>query len=866
MNIFGRLTRKTMKKNRIRTLVTIIGVILSTAMFTAVTTFVSSMMNFGLRTYQYNAGDWHLQIFNQDETKIQTIKNDKRVIKSGVSERIGFFDVNSSNDSKPYLYLEAEDEGAMNLLPIHITAGRKPISESELILPNHLLDNGGVSYAIGDTVTMEIGDRYNEEGAISGNGAYEEGESLSIKETKEYTIVGFYERPDFEHYQAAGYTAITCKEDETYDMSVMTVRVKLQNPEFQLDKFMQEYDIKQEVNQNWDVLMFSGIFKYNNIGGFVFTMGGIIVLIIMLGSISMIYSVFSISVSERTKQFGLLSSIGATKRQIKHCVYSEAATVLLIGVPIGLLSGILGMGVTFALVGDKFKSLISSPYGMELHVSVLSLVIAAVIASITVFISALVPSKRATKVSAMEAIRQSKEISEKKQKLKIPGFVYRLFGLEGMLANKYFKRSKRKYRTTVISLTLSIVLFVSTSVFCSGLTSSVSGTLNVRNFDIFYDSDLRTQEEIDIFDAKLSELPGVEKFTRSANTGKVVFGYEQYMTSDFKDYMVSFFEDDEETKEKESSAVVGLYYLSEAEYKSLAKEYGISEEEMNSDNPPALVLNGIDYVVYEKKDNGNYDRVTHSISCLSSKVKQLPLTSVQYEELENGEELETRVEKTVSIGAIINEELFGIESMGYTGPLLLLPETKPLFEEKLTEQYYFKVSDYEKMLEAFEKLLADNGYASEEWRVYDVLSREKDNRDIILLANVFSYGFITLLSLISVANVFNTISTNIALRRKDFGMLRSIGMTNKGLKKMMNYECLLYGSRALVFGIPLSIGMAYLIYLGVTEAVVSKFTLPFIPLFIAAFSVFAVVFTTMLYAMNKIKKDNPMEALRSESV
>ena len=152
-----------------------------------------------------------------------------------------------------------------------------------------------------------------------------------------------------------------------------------------------------------------------------------------------------------------------------------------------------------------------------------------------------------------------------------------------------------------------------------------------------------------------------------------------------------------------------------------------------------------------------------------------------------------------------------------------------------------------------------------EYDYRDYKENEENNRTLILLINVFSYGFIILISLISVANVFNTISTNVGLRRRDFGMLRSAGFREKDLLRMMNYECLTYGCKALVWGVPISLVLSYLIQAidrGITN---TEFVPPWNALLIAALCVFIVVFTTMFYAVSRLRKDNPIDAIRMEN-
>lgn len=150
--------------------------------------------------------------------------------------------------------------------------------------------------------------------------------------------------------------------------------------------------------------------------------------------------------------------------------------------------------------------------------------------------------------------------------------------------------------------------------------------------------------------------------------------------------------------------------------------------------------------------------------------------------------------------------------------------------------------------------------------LFDVASHEENSRLLIMVINIFSYGFIILISMIAIANVFNTISTNISLRRREFAMLKSIGMAEKNFKKMMNYECVIYGLRSLLWGLPASFVLTYLIFRITGAAFEMQFYIPWYSIAIAVGSVFIVVFATMLYATGKIRKDNPIDALKNENI
>lgn len=225
-------------------------------------------------------------------------------------------------------------------------------------------------------------------------------------------------------------------------------------------------------------------------------------------------------------------------------------------------------------------------------------------------------------------------------------------------------------------------------------------------------------------------------------------------------------------------------------------------------------------------------------------------------------------EKSAEIGKIIYDAPFYLDvnsRLALIYPMSLRDSV--LSAEILLDSgynYYITTDTHVETMSAVDETLSDLGLAK--LRVHDIAAQEEENRNIVTIIQVFAYGFIVLISLIAAANVFNTISTNIALRRREFAMLKSVGMTAKGFNRMMNFECILYGTRALLFGLPVSVGISYLIHLAVSEGYQKDFTLPWVALGIAVLSVFLVVFVTMMYSMSKIKKDNPIDALKNENL
>lgn len=856
MNIFGKVTTKTMKQNKVRTIVTIIGIILSTAMFTAVTTFSSSLIDFMHKTDIYNDGNYQLSGTDVDFDKYTELKGDKRVADIAKAEILGYGDIKSSNEDKPYLYIIAGDDNCFDMLPIHLIDGKMPENKNEIIIPSHLYTNGDVKYNIGDSLKIELGKRYTDETkeyTLNQYNSYDIDEVLITETQKTFTVVGIYDRANFENFYAPGYTAISYSNEKNQE-GTLEVYFNVNNPTKNLDNVVK--DILPDAKYNWDIISYSGILQYSNITLTLWLMAGIFIAIIMVGSVMLIYSAFSISVSERTKQFGLLSSVGATKKQIRKSVFYEAGVVSIIGIPIGVLCGVLGIGVTLWLLSDKFKSLLTSPYSVDLKVEAYSIIIAIIVAFLTIIISAIIPSLRATRISAIDAIRQKNDvkISKRKRRNKKYRLTYKLFKLEGVLANKYFLRSKKKYRTTIFSLAISIILFISTSTYCAYLNSLVSDNVYSYNYDLTYNSYKNEMSE-GIFE-KLKGAEGLEQICgMSYKNGQLKLD-EKYMSESFKDFVDEGSKIDGYSQESLSTVDVGVVYLDDDYYKEYIAELGINDEDYtNLNNPPALYYNNGKRILYY--DN---DRYTYKFDYLNDLVSEISVEAY-------GDSNDDNADKKISnyeLGKKVTE--LPMPLMDNTSSLYIIYSMSSVDEDIQFNSIYFKAKDHEKLVDSVKEILEDNQMHTSDSYLMDIKERQQENQNMLIIVNVFSYGFITLISLICIANVFNTISTNIALRRKDFAMLRSIGLTNKGINRMMSYECVLYGLRAIFFGLPLALAFSYLIWSSVNYAGEMEYQLPLTSIGVAVSCVFLVVALSMIYAIRKIKKDNPIEALKNENL
>lgn len=892
MNVFHKVTRESLRKNRLRTIVTIVGVLLSAAMVCAVTTIVVSFQGFYRDSEVYETGDWYGRVERADQEVRQALEADSRVAHVASAEILGYAASESQNEDKPYIYLLGADATFFDVMPVR-AVGRLPEQEGEILVPVHYLSvgNGGASLQIGDTVELALGERMVDGYPLNQSNPLCDDEALQVRETRTYRVVGFYERPDFEDYSAPGYTFLTVPESggpQNYTLYYKTADAG------DMNAVIAAHDLPED--QNWSLLAAEGVFRYDNFGRVFFGLATILIFLIVLGSVSLIYSAFSISVSERTRQFGLLRSVGATRSQLRRSVLYEAAVISVIGIPLGILCGLGGMAVTLHFSGGLFQGVLAAEVPMRFRVSWASVGGSAIIALVTVLISVWIPASRATRVTALEAIRQNQDIRIRGKDVRVSRLTGRLFGLEGILAKKYFRRNRRRYRATIVSLVLSLVLFISASSFCMYLTGTVDETLSVSNYDVlcFLDGEADPQA---VFSA-LSEAKGVQQGAYwKEDRGYLLLEQDQLNETYLRYGEVAaktFWQAYADPAYTGAVAIpVERYYVDETSYRQFLTAQGLDAGQyLDASHPLPLVYNEGNDVLYLQGAEGHYERQVYTYQILKRGTRTAALRQPQAVEgydygytgnvsdsqpdaaptpaqdfffNEEGEEI-SRPTQTVAIelGAMVQELPLGVSTREGGGCILIYPYACAPDDDREIS-VCFTSSSHAETAESLKEILLERGSYTGSGQVYDVREQESSSRNMVTIVNVFSYGFIVLISLIAVANVFNTISTNVALRRREFAMLRSVGMTRGGMNRMMNYECLLYGFRALAFGLPLSALMTLFIYDTVGSSVSSTFQIPWSAVAVAVCSIFVVVFATMLYAMGRIKRENPIDALKNEN-
>lgn len=856
MNILNTFTRRSLAENRSRTLVTVVGIILSMSLFTAVIEGAYSGQQFLYRSEVALNGGWMLYYPDLTDAQAAELHSDSNVKRHTEWHRIGWAEIGSQNDSKPYLLLKAIDGNFTDLAAVHVTSGRMPENAGEILLPNHLASNGGVRKEPGDTLTLSLG-RRTVDGEDAGEFTpYAVGRSERIADavTAAYTVVGFYDRFDYalESFDCPGYTALTLGDGVSRD-----VLLELESAG-KINAFEDRHPIDH--SRHRDLIAFSGVLGEDNIGTMLYGFAAILVFLVSFGSVSLIYNSFAISVSERTRQFGILKSVGATKKQIRRSVLYEALVLGSIGIPVGLIVGCAGIGLTLYLLRDAFRAFIIPGAGtdvrMQLVLHPLALLISATVCLLTTLISASIPARRAMRIPAIDAIRQTGDITINAKKIKTSRLTERLFGFEGVMASKNFRRNRKRYRSTVVSLFLSVTLFISASSFCAYLTNAVD-TMGGREdaADITYDTVGEDRPDPDVLLARLAAVNGV---TEAVYYEERAFEAQTTVAMIDKSWLVEQ-ETLGETQAEVELWVLPCLFLDDEAFRRMCAENSIDPEPyFDPEHPAGVIQNEVTGRTYN-------ERGTRWASWKYFADDSFPLTLALVDVHEDGETVPAYV-SSITVPAPLKTGCMGIteNTLALYVPFSMKAALLPEEAEPYFTTFCFRAPNHAQTAADMEKLLSDMGLPA--YRLDDHAADRESMRMVVLVVNVFAYGFIILISLIAAANVFNTISTSISLRRREFAMLKSIGLGEKGFMRMMNYECVIYGAKGLALGLPASALMTAMIWRIANSGVMGGFYVPWHSVVIAVGSVFAVVFATMLYAAGKIRQDNPIDALKNENL
>ena len=948
MNLMKTLTLKNLKLNRKRTIVTIVGIILATALLSALVTLVSSFQYSMIEYQKQKGGDFHVKFSNVKMSELSEFKNNRNIESTFETMGMGFAKLDGcKNEDKPYAYVMATDEAGFERGCFKLIEGRMAKNEDEIVIPRHLKTNGRIDIKVGDEITLDIGKRYdsNTESVIWENIAYEhEAETLTDTVTKRYKVVGIMERPGYgmEDYSAAGYTFVTYSDelaaidngtksevneaDTTLTVYSRYTQKALRNKDAvtadiigvdeklfeksnnssvemsaeESDRFLKEMEnAKYDIYINRFLISYECVFPIDGTFKALFTVAAVVALIIILTSVYCIKNSFNISITEKIRQYGMLASVGATRRQIKSSVKTEAAMLGGVGIPVGTMSGILASFILVKVVNALSAGWLN--FALSFHTSLPALILAVILSIATIYFSATGSARRAAKVTPLEAIRNTKEIKIKSAKLKTPAIIGRIWGIGGVISYKNIKRNKKKYRTTVTSIVICSVTFIVISYFMS-MAFSVVG-MSYASVDYNIGINMSCKKDLDI--EKLSELlSGIE----GAKDYLVGAGYyfdvdKPEYTKEYGEYCGQLYDDREDVSQEFFITV-----LNDKSYDKYASDAGVK----NADTG-AILVNKCTFDVYNEKSSkyvkeemelykykagdtiecgyNVYDDASSDDNAAEGDTESSTDDNNAVEgDTESGTEdnsgyvdeetINNGVRKTVDVTIAGVTDKVPIGYKGYGNTTLLFMNQKgfeSLWADGKSNELkpghasysaYVVAENADEYQDTFEKETEENPeYSQISFYVSNMDKQMRDEKSLFTLLGVFAYGLIVVIALIGITNIINTLSTGMELRSREFATLRSIGMTDKQFAGMVRLESVFISVKALVIGVPLGILISYLLCVMMNrmdDAII--YEPPYKAIILCIVVVIMLIYAIMKLSMTKLRHNNIIETIKNENL
>lgn len=834
MSILTKLTKRNLILNKKRAIGTIIGITLSVSLICAVSGMFTSFRETLIQNAVYERGYYHIAFETIDTKELSKYLVNKDIKKISVLYELGQSEYKSSNKEDHYLTVYSTNESDFNQLSYILVEGTFPSSSNEIVISQKMAIQTKLN--VGDTLSLNIGTRTTYDGfELNANNPYQENnEYLKDTQHKEFKIVGitYRERNKNSVYAVTTdlsndriHAYLTLKNPMDYKQSFMEL-LNVDDYEkvsfYDISDLSFDYVINNELLR-WEVFAFTD----STVGMFT-SLAIIVIIVILIVSVFCIRNSFAISTTEKMKMFGMLTSVGATKKQIKTSVILEGMILGIIAVPIGILCGILAVFILVHVVNSILGDyLFSNIDGIVFKISLLPILLSIILGFITIYLSSISSAKKASKVSAIDNLRNSNEIKISPKEMKAPQIIKPLFQTGGILAYKNLKRSKSKYKTTVISLTISIFVFITMSAFIDKA--------------FFMSTRYYTDYDYNVFVTGISKLDN-DQITQLRELENNDMNYVLYSNKGIssvmdEDKVVDY--DGLDTSNEVPS--ISLSALDDSSFRKYVKELGLNYDEVKT---KGILINDITYWDEENEKQVIVERYSYKVG-----------ESVNIEYTEN----DSTKNISIEIATITTERPYGLENNYYHGGYLILNKDYQRNISFYPSRIMFDSENPEELVKKIE--LSALGVT-----VNNIDANVKGEKAMLLVISIFLYGFIAVISLIGVTNIFNTITSNMELRQKEFAMLKSVGMTKKEFNRMINLETIFYCSKSLFYGIILGLLGSFIIHMAFNKDIQMNYELPLNPMLISILFVFVIVFIIMKYSINKINKQNTIETIRNENI
>lgn len=826
MSITKKLALRHLKQNKTRSVLTVLGITISVVMLTVIFTCATSFAHYyGERAINTN-GNWHFFVKTDYESAKKYLLSDSSLKDIGFEKDLSTEEQSYKiySDKANYLRTGTIYQGDAQYIKDTVTCkydGALPKSDNEIMVEQSLIKNNGLELKIGDEIKIAVGSRLKGDFVILPvMGNYQFGERFEKEKDETFKVVGILHNneptergaiirgmSDFKSKNLVAYGKIKKITPFSY------IKINGIYDKFGFTKKKRAFNVGENTGFLNSRLAFSidkndlpQVLKLTAIGIVVFA-------VIFVSSFAMIYNSFALSVGEQIKYLGMLSSVGATRKQKKKTLYFEGAILGGIGIILGIVLGLLTTFISQSAMNAKIASIMegyNDNIKYSTHISLWVLCLIVILAALTVFVSIISPVQKAARITAIDAIRKTDEI-KRKGKIRTPFIITKLFGFEGDIAFKNLRRNGRKSRTIIACICICAVLFLSCNYFCETFKEASNLDYEIP-YQLMYQYSAESKAQLEKARNYLKTNKRVKRFYSIWEAWYSILRGDINPYDNSRLYDMSFQNESIFVDKYKFIATQDITYtahlIDDEDFNALCKKNGIDYKKYYSPDKDGsiktIVINGID-----RNDEPifNNNLLGKTIGCYDIDSEK---TERENKLDENGNQVYfyyktgcTSIYKFCdSIKYDKDNPICNLDSSGVAFYAPKCVYDKYSDDDSFYFDYGIETDEPYKVEKELKDYLSENEAEGDVYNNYNWMMKEKS---IISAVQFLSYAFILLITLITVFNIINTMTAQIAGRKKELAMLKSVGMTPKEFKKMLIFESMFYGLFGLLFGVPLSL-------------------------------------------------------------